>query len=168
MRRKKLLGGLFGILLCTGFLAAGCNGGDLSGVNVHFAKQGQGDNLMTADQEIYYGHMFGEDSTPSKTKSAPANLGPFPNTKWQVLSVVPKPNTQFTTMYLAFQPDGSLAITTESADGKISTTFQQYSVVGESMLLSKPGSTTNVRFRVDGGTMHVDTGRASIVLEKVN
>jgi hypothetical protein len=168
MRRKRFFGGIFGVLLSIGLFVAGCNGGDLSGVNVHFAKQGQGDNLMTADQEIYYGHMFGEDSTPSKTKSSPTDLGPFPNTKWQVLSVVPKPNTQFTAMYLAFQPDGSLAITTESADGKISTTFQKYSVVGESMLLSKPGNTTNVRFRVDGGTMHVDTGRASIVLERLN
>lgn len=166
--RKSLFSVLFGILICVGLLMTGCNGGDLSGVNVHFAKQGQGDNLMTADQEIYYGHMFGEDSTPSKTKSFPANLGPFPNSKWQVLSVVPKPNTQFTAMYLAFQPDGNLAITTETADGKINTTFQKYSVVGESMLLSKPGSSTNVRFRVDGGTMHVDTGRASIVLEKIN
>jgi hypothetical protein len=168
MGRKGLLRGLFGMLLCVGFLVAGCNGGDLGGVNVHFAKQGQGDNLMTADQEIYYGHMFGEDSTSSKTRSSSANLGPFPNTKWQVLSVVPKPNSQFTAMYLAFQPDGTLAITTETADGKASTTFQKYSVVGESMLLSKPGSTTNVRFRVDGGTMHVDTGRSSIVLEKIN
>jgi glucose/arabinose dehydrogenase len=123
---------------------------------------------MTADQEIYYGHMFGEDSKPAKTTSSKADLGSFPNTKWQVLSVVPKPNTQFTAMYLAFQPDGSLVITTESADGKINTTFQKYSVVGESLLLSKPGSSTNVRFRVDGGTMHVDTGRASIVLEKIN
>jgi hypothetical protein len=168
MSRKRLFGWFFGVMLCSGLLVAGCNGGDLSGVNVHFAKQGQGDNLMTADQEIYYGHMFGEDSTPSKSKSSPANLGPFPNTKWQVLSVVPKPNTQFTAMYLAFQPDGTLAITTETADGKASTSFQKYSVIGESMLLSKQGSATNVRFRVDGGTMHVDTGKASIVLEKIN
>ena len=36
------------------------------------------------------------------------------------------------------------------------------------MLLSKPGSTTNVRFKVDGGTMHVDTSRFSIVLERIN
>lgn len=164
MRKMRLFGTILGLLLCVGLVITGCNGGG----NVHLAKPGQGDNLMTADQEIYYGHMFGEGSKPAKTKSSAGNLGPFPNTKWQVLSVVPKPNTQFTAMYLAFQPDGNLVITTESADGKINTTFQKYSVVGESMLLSKPGSTTNVRFRVDSGTMHVDTGRASIVLEKIN
>jgi hypothetical protein len=168
MRQKRLFGGLLGMLLCAGFLVAGCNGGDLSGVNVHFAKQGQGDNLMNADQELYYGTMIGDKFDEPKQKPPGSTLGPFPNTKWQILSVVPKPNTPFTAMYLAFQPDGTLAITTESADGKTSTSFQKYNVVGESMLLTKPGSSTNVRFRVDGNTMHVDTGRASIVLEKIN
>ena len=41
--------------------------------HVHMATPGQDDNLITADQEIYYGHMFGEDSKSQKT-----NLGPFP------------------------------------------------------------------------------------------
>ena len=106
---------------------------------------------------------MGFDSKSSKT-----NLGPFPNTKWQILSVIPKPNTPFKAVYLTFQPDGTLAMTTESPDGKISTSIQKYSVVGDSMLLSKPGTTTNVKFRVDGSTMHVDTARFSIVLERVN
>jgi hypothetical protein len=150
--------GLIGVMFCLGFLVVSCGG-----VNVHMATPGQGDNLMTADQEIYYGHMFGEDSKSPKT-----NLGSFPNTKWQILSVVPKPNTPFNTVYLTFQPDGTLAMTTESPDGKVSTSFQKYSVVGDSMLLSKPGSTTNVRFKVDGNTMHVDTSRFSIVLERIN
>jgi len=159
MKRKGLLlARFFGVMFCLGFLVFGCGG-----VNVHMATPGQDENLMTADQEIYYGHMFGEDSKSSKT-----NLGPFPNTKWQILSVVPKPNTPFKTVYLTFQPDGTLAMTSESPDGKITTSFQKYSVVGDSMLLSKPGSTTNVRFKVDGSTMHVDTSRFSIVLERIN
>ena len=160
MKRKVLLlAGFFGAMFYLGFLVAGCGG-----VNVHMATPGgQDDNLMTADQEIYYGHMLGMDSTSPKT-----NLGTFPNTKWQILSVVPKPNTPFKSVYLTFQPDGTLAMTTESPDGKISTSFQKYSVVGDSMLLSKPGSTTNVRFKVDGNTMHVDTVKFSIVLERVN
>jgi hypothetical protein len=166
-RQKFCLAGLFIFMVCFGFFIAGCSGGGLGDVNVHFATQGQGDNLMTADQEIYYGPMMGD--TFDKTKPPrEGTLGPFPNTKWQILSVVPKPKTPFNSMYLAFQPDGTLIMTTESPDGKISTSVHKYSVVGESMLLSKPGSSTNVRFRVDGNTMHVDTGRASIVLEKVN
>jgi len=159
MKRKILsLAGFFGVMFCLGFLIAGCGG-----VNVHMATPGQDDNLMTADQEIYYGHMMGLDSKSPKT-----NLGPFPNTKWQILSVVPKPNTPFKAVYMTFQPDGTLAMTSESPDGKISTSFQKYSVVGDSILFSKPGSATNVRFKVDGSTMHVDTGRSSIVLERIN
>jgi hypothetical protein len=161
MRRRRLLGGLFGIMLFVGILVAGCGG-----VNVHMATPGQGDNLMTADQEIYYGHMMGDTFNAPKPQAA--QLGTFPNTKWQILSVVPKPNTPFKSVILTFQTDSTLVMTTESPDGKISTSFQRYSVVGDSMLLSKPGSTTNVKFRTDGNTMHVDTSKFSIVLERVN
>ena len=54
MKRKGLLlAGFFGVMFYVGFLVFGCGG-----VNVHMATPGQDDNLMTADQEIYYGHMM--------------------------------------------------------------------------------------------------------------
>jgi hypothetical protein len=58
--------------------------------------------------------------------------------------------------------------TTEESDGKVVTSTQKYRVQGATMLLSKPGANTNVRFRIDGKTMLVDTGVYSIILEQQN
>ena len=77
MKRKgSLLAGFFGVMFYVGFLVFGCGG-----VNVHMATPGQDDNLMTADQEIYYGHMMGLDSKSSKTN---LGLSQTPNGKFSV------------------------------------------------------------------------------------
>jgi hypothetical protein len=120
-------------------------------------------NLMSATQQIFYCPMMG-----GKTSVPAAQLGPFPNTKWKVTSIVPKPEKAFKTISFSFQPDGTVVETTEEPDGKIITSTQKYQVQGATMLLSKPGGNTNIRFRIDGNTMLVDTGVYSIILEKIN
>jgi hypothetical protein len=95
-------------------------------------------NLMSATQQIFYCPMMG-----SKPTVPAEQLGPFPNTKWKIT-------------------------TTEEPDGKVVTSTQKYRVQGATMLLSKPGANTNVRFRIDGKTMLVDTGVYSIILEQMN
>jgi hypothetical protein len=120
-------------------------------------------NLMTAVQQIFYCPMMGD--TP---KAAPAQLGPFPNTKWKITSIVPKPAKAFKSILLSFQSDGNVVETTEYPDGKIETSTHKYSVLGATMLISKPGNNTNMRYRIDGKTMLVDTGVYSIILEQQN
>jgi hypothetical protein len=120
-------------------------------------------NLMTATQQIFYCPMMGgKPSVPA------AQLGPFPNTKWKISSIIPKPEKAFKSISFSFQPDGTMVETTEEPDGKIVTSTQKYQVQGATMLLSKPGANTNIRFRIDGNTMLVDTGVYSIILEKMN
>lgn len=120
-------------------------------------------NLMTATQQIFYCPMMG-----SKPSVPAVQLGPFPNTKWKISSIVPKPEKAFKSISFSFQPDGTMVEMTEQPDGKVLTSTQKYVVQGATMLLSKPGANTNVRFRIDGNTMLVDTGVYSIILEKVN
>ena len=120
-------------------------------------------NLMTAVQQIFYCPMMGG------TSKAPApQLGPFPNTKWKITSIVPKPEKTFKSISLSFQPDGNVVETTENSDGKIDTSTHKYSVSGATLLISKPGNNTNMRYRIDGKTMLVDTGVYSIILEQMN
>jgi hypothetical protein len=120
-------------------------------------------NLMTAVQQIMYCPMMGDTA-----KAPPAQLGPFPNTKWKITSIVPKPAKAFKSISLSFQPDGNLLETTEYPDGKIETSTNKYSVLGATLLISKPGNNTNMRYRIDGKTMLVDTGVYSIILEQTN
>lgn len=120
-------------------------------------------NLMTATQQIFYCPMMG-----SKPAVSAAQLGPFPNTKWKITSIVPKPEKTFKSITFSFQSDGTMVETTEQPDGTVLTSAQKYVVQGATMLLTKSGANTNVRFRIDGNTMLVDTGVYSVILEKVN
>jgi hypothetical protein len=120
-------------------------------------------NLMTATQQIFYCPMMGSKSAPPA-----AQLGPFPNTKWKIASIVPKPEKTFKSIIFSFQPDGNVVETTDYPDGKVETSTNKYTVVGSTLLISKPGNSTNARFRIDGNTMLVDTGVYSIIFEKVN
>jgi hypothetical protein len=120
-------------------------------------------NLMTAVQQIFYCPKMG--GTP---KTPASQLGPFPNTKWIITSIVPKPEKVFKSISLSFQTDGNVMETTEYPDGKIETATHKYSVLGATLLISKPGNATNMRYRIDGKTMLVDTGVYSIILEQVN
>jgi hypothetical protein len=120
-------------------------------------------NLMSATQQIFYCPMMG-----SKPTVPAEQLGPFPNTKWKITSIVPKLEKVFKSISFSFQSDGTMVETTEEPDGKVVTSTQKYRVLGATMLLSKPGANTNVRFRIDGKTMLVDTGVYSIILEQMN
>ena len=120
-------------------------------------------NLMSATQQIFYCPMMG-----SKPTVLAEQLGPFPNTQWKITSIVPKPEKNFKSISFSFQSDGTMVETTEEPDGKVVTSTQKYRVQGASMLLSKPGANTNVRFRIDGKTMLVDTGVYSVILEQMN
>jgi len=122
-----------------------------------------GNNLMSATQQIFFCPMMGNRST-----TPAATFGPFPNTKWRVTSIIPKPEKAFKSISFSFQSDGTVVETTEEVDGKVVTSTQKYRVQGTTMLLSKPGVNTNVRFGIDGDTMTVDTGLYSVVLEKIN
>ncbi|OPY75762.1 MAG: hypothetical protein A4E65_03443 [Syntrophorhabdus sp. PtaU1.Bin153] len=120
-------------------------------------------NLMSATQQIFYCPLMGKTLPLSA-----AELGPLPNTKWKVASIVPKPQRAFRSISLSFQVDGNMIETTEEPDGKVVTATQRYRVLGSTMLLSKPGANTNVRFRIDGKTMLVDTGVYSVILERID
>jgi hypothetical protein len=119
-------------------------------------------NLMSASQQIFYCPMMG-----SKPTVAAEQLGPFPNTQWKITSIVPKLEKNFKSISFSFQSDGTMVEMTEEPDGKVVTSTQKYRVQGATMLLSKPGANTNVRFRIDGKTMLVDTGVYSIILEQM-
>ena len=66
-------------------------------------------NLMSATQQIFYCPMMG-----SKSTVAAEQLGPFPNTKWKITSIVPKPEKNFNSISFSFQSDGTMVETTEN------------------------------------------------------
>ncbi|MCK7506095.1 MAG: hypothetical protein MZV70_19795 [Desulfobacterales bacterium] len=77
----------------------------------------------------------------SKPKPAAptAQLGPFPNTKWKITSIVPKPEKPFKSITFSFQSDGTLVETTEQPDGKVITSTQKYVVSGCHHALDEAG-----------------------------
>ena len=73
-------------------------------------------NLMSATQQIFYCPMI-----RSKPTVPAEQLGPFPNTKWKITSIVPKLEKVFKSISFSFQSDGTMLETTEEPDGKVVT-----------------------------------------------
>ena len=102
-----------------------------------------------------------------KPKPAPEDMGPLGNTKWQVMSITPKPQRPFESMLFVFQPDGNLVETTRYADGSVKSETSRYHIVGSTMIVNKPKNDLNIRFRVEGNSLIMDTGEYSVLLLRV-
>jgi len=103
-----------------------------------------------------------------KPKPAPEDTAPLGNTKWQVVSITPKPGRPYESMLFVFQPDGNLVETTRYADGSVKNETSRYHIVGSTMIVNKPKNDLNIRFRVEGNSLIMDTGVNSMLLLRVN
>jgi hypothetical protein len=103
-----------------------------------------------------------------KPKPVPEDLKPLGNTKWQVMSMTPKPQKVYTAMIIHFQPDGNVLEATTYADGSVKSETSRYHIVGSTMIINKPGNDLNIRFRIEGNSLIMDTGEYSMLLLRVN
>jgi hypothetical protein len=103
-----------------------------------------------------------------KPKPPQEDTKPLGNTKWQVMSITPKPDKAFATRILQFQPDGNLLETTTYADGSAKSETSRYHIVGSTMIVNKPENDLNIRFKVEGNSLIMDTGDYSILLLRIN
>lgn len=104
----------------------------------------------------------------AKPKPVPEDTRPLGNTKWQVMSITPKPGMAYESMLFNFRPDGNLVETTRLADGSVKSETSRYHIVGSTMIINKPKRDLNIRFKVEGNSLIMDTGEYSMLLLRVN
>jgi hypothetical protein len=92
---------------------------------------------------------------------------PLANTTWQVISIVPQPKHPYKSTVSYFRPDGIVVTTKTHQDGRVETDNERYRIVGSTLIINKPDYVINAKFKIEGDRMILDTGRSSIVMQRV-
>lgn len=161
-------------------LAAGCETkagtGSLAGAGVG-ALVGQAighdttSTLIGAGVGTGVGYLIGNDmdkkDAQKKKQETAAEMVPFAGTAWQLLSVNPPPPRPVQSLVSRFNPDGTVVTSRTYQDGRNETTTESYRVVGNTLIVNRPGYMINAKFRLDGDRLYLDTPDHGAVLRRV-
>ena len=70
--------------------------------------------------------------------------------------------------YIAyFRPDG-MVVMTKTFDGRVERDTERYRIVGETLIINKQDYIINAPFKIDGRQLFMDTGKRSVVFQRVD
>ena len=88
-------------------------------------------------------------------------------TKWKVVSLVKKEPSPYTAMFVEFKPNGEVVTTRHEPGGTMTITEERYRIVGDTLIINKPGYVINAKYKVSGNQMTVDCLQFNAVLQRV-
>ncbi len=96
-------------------------------------------------------------------------VGALAGTKWQVVNVAPRNRVPaFASKIVEFWPNGHSATTTTYPDGRVEVSHETYRVVGNTLIVNKPGYLINARYSISGNQMIVDADEFRAVLNRLD
>lgn len=111
-----------------------------------------------------------EMSRPPSSPSAPTHgeTGSLGGTRWIVVSLNPRNIVPaYTSKIVDFQSNGRVVTTTTRPDGTVDVADETYRVVGDTLIVNKPGYLINARYSVSGGQLTVSADDFSAVLQRL-
>jgi hypothetical protein len=107
------------------------------------------------------GYVIGDLTDEAKAKEmtargTPVEVVPLGATRWELVSL----NTMrtvgpYVSKVLEFRPDAHVLTTTTRADGTVVVFDESYRVVGNTLIVNKPGYLVNARYRFEGDRLIV-------------
>ena len=95
-------------------------------------------------------------------------VGPLGGTRWLVVDIAPKEKVQpYASKFVEFRPHGRVITTTTNADGSVDLTDERYRVVGNALIVNKPGLLINATYGIAGNEMIVSAEDFRAVLKRV-
>jgi hypothetical protein len=88
-------------------------------------------------------------------------------TRWRVISVNPQPAKRYESKIVEFKSGGRVSTITTEPGGYVSSTEEQYRVVGDTLVVNKPDYVINAKFRISGNQLILSADNLSAVLEKI-
>lgn len=121
------------------------------------------------------GNEMDKEKATTKNQSTPpteyrhSEVGPLGGTRWKVTSVNPQGAWgTYTSKVVEFGPTGRLMVTTTNTDGSVDVTNEHYRVVGNTLIVNRPGYLVNGRYAIQEGQLIVDIEKSSIMLQRLN
>jgi hypothetical protein len=118
------------------------------------------------------GYLIGNEAdkkdAAKRQAASKEELKPLAGTKWQVVSITPKPEKSFKSTVAHFRTDGTVVTTRTALDGKVLKETEKYRVVGSTLILSKPDYVVNTTFTIKGDKLTIDYGNGNVVMKRVS
>jgi hypothetical protein len=118
------------------------------------------------------GYLIGNEAdkkdAAKRQAASKEELKPLAGTKWQVVSITPKPEKSFKSIVAHFRSDGTVVTTRTSMEGKVLKETENYRVVGSTLILSKPEYVENTKFTIKGNKLTIDYGNGNVVMKRVS
>jgi hypothetical protein len=183
LRRVDLIALIVAFVMFIGGCATRAGTGALAGGGIG-ALAGQaighstGATLIGAAVGTGVGYIVGNEMDKKKaqemSQASKANnydhseVGPLGGTRWQVVSIAPRNRVPtFTSKIVEFGPRGHVTTTTTYPNGKVEVFNETYRVVGDTLIVNKPGYLINAKYAVKGNEMVVDAQDFSAVLTRL-
>lgn len=123
------------------------------------------------------GYVIGNERDKEKARQLNASsagpgaieTAPFGGTRWELIDWQPRNGfgDQFQSKVFDFKNDGQLVTTTTGNDGSVRTERENYRVVGDKLVVNKPGYIVNYRFDLSGPELRVATEKVRAVLRRM-
>lgn len=95
-------------------------------------------------------------------------VGPLGGTRWLLVSVNPRDAAPpHASMLVEFRPNGRVLTTTTTADGQVLSADECYRVVGDTLIINRPGYLINARFQIANDQLILSADRFSAVLRRL-
>lgn len=172
---------------CALFALAGCatdaQTGALGGAGAG-ALMGQmiGHNtkstLIGAGIGLGLGYIIGNEMDKKKAKEKSATtkadkyrhdeIGNLGGTRWKQTSINPDPKEpERGVVMLEFRRDGHLVTTTTYRDGTVDVEEERYRVVGNTLVINRPGYLINAKYGINGSMLIIDAENYSAVYQRL-
>lgn len=152
----------------TGALA----GGGVGAIIGQAAGRSTEATLIGAAVGTGVGYIIGNEIDKKEAKSLEAqgttpNNAPLAGTSWRVTSLVRDEPLPHRSIVLDFRSDGRVITTRTLPDGKVERADEAYRVVGNTLIVNKPGYIVNAKYRIDGRELVVEAPKFRAVLDRV-
>ncbi len=118
------------------------------------------------------GYIIGNEMDKKEAKALEAqksvpNNAPLAGTSWRVTSLVRDEPLPHRSIIVEFRNDGRVITTRTLPDERVERWDEAYRVVGNTLIVNKPGYLVNAQYRIDGREMTVDAPKFRAVLERL-
>lgn len=176
------IAGLAAIVLISGCQTGGQTGALAGGGIGALAGQAiggdTGSTLIGAAVGTGIGYMIGNEQDKKRARQMSqfqplaqpthSEVGSLGDTRWKVVSLRPRDIVpEYTSKIVEFKPNGRVITTTTKPDGTIEVFDETYRVVGDTLIVNKPGYMINAKFDVTGEQMVVSAEEFSAVLQRL-
>lgn len=119
------------------------------------------------------GYIIGDQVDEKRAKEIEASkatpeVAPLGGTRWKLTSVTSSEKIMpYASKVVEFRPDARVITTTTTPDGKVETFDESYRVVGDTLIVNKPGYMINAKYRIDGNKLLLTDAKFNAVLERL-